>query len=458
MTVIDTLISARWILPIEPHNQLLENHSLAITDGKITAILPTETAKQKLQAKQSINLNSHVLMPGLINSHAHSPMTLFRGLADDLPLMDWLQNHIWPAEQALSNEEFIADGTRLAILEMIRGGTTCFAENYFFHDVSAEVSANMGMRSIVGALIIQVPTAWANTEAEYLQKARSAIAQTTQNPLIHWAITPHSPYMVSDQALIECQQIAEEFNIPIHIHLHESQSEIEQSLEKHKKRPIAHFADLGILTKRMVGVHMVHVNDEDLNLYAEAHASVVHCPESNLKLGNGFAPITAMLKKNINVAVGTDGAASNNDLDMFAELRAAALIAKGQSQDPTAVPAATALAMATINGAKAFGLDKEIGSLQVNKAADMIAIDLDHYLTQPLYNPISHLAYAVNRLQVSDVWIAGKHILQKGEFADFDVEKMVNQAKRWCEKAKPFSSKASRAIDHADLNVSTHIS
>ena len=453
MVMVDTLISARWIVPIIPENQILENHSLIIHEGRIKAILPTTDALQQYQPKKQVNVKNHALMPGLVNAHAHSPMTLFRGLADDLPLMEWLQNHIWPAEQAIINEESMADGTRLAALEMIRGGTTCFAENYFFHDITAKVITEIGIRCSVGLLIIQVPTAWAKDEHEYFNKAQASLKSTPKHPLLHWSIAPHSPYMVSDFALRQCQQIAEEFDIPIHLHLHESESEIQQILEKNKKRPIAHLADLGLLTPRLVGVHMVQLNDDDIAMISEAGVHIVHCPKSNMKLGNGLTKVTALLKRGLNVAIGTDGAASNNALDMFEELRTAALMAKVQSSDVTSLPAATALKMATYNGAKAFGLEKEIGSLEVGKAADVIAVDLSHYFTQPIYNPISHLAYAVNRLQVSDVWIAGKHLLERGEFTSIDVNAIINKASGWMEKAKPFSSRASSQVLNSSLTV-----
>lgn len=437
---IDLLVSARWILPIAPENKVLENYALAVQGDQIIDLLPLDEAKEQYYAEQYLEFPEHVIMPGMVNSHTHTPMNLFRGLADDLPLMDWLNNHIWPAEGALINAESVKVGTQLAIAEMLRGGTTCFNDNYFFPDITAFAAIEAGMRVVAGNVIMSVPTKWASDEAGYFTRAEAILRDFTPHPLVTWTITPHAPYTVNDESFKKVRGISEKYNLPVHLHLHETSFECEQSAKEFGVRPIARLQKLGLINEKLIAVHMVDVNKEEIELIAKAGASVVHCPESNLKLASGFAPVTEYLNHGINVAIGTDGAASNNDLDMFGELRTAAMIAKAVSHNPTSVPAHEALKMATLNGAKAIGLGDKIGSLEKNKQADFIAVDLSSYLTQPIFNPLSHLAYAINRLQVSDVWIAGKRLLKNGEFTRLNTREIVAQAKLWAEKAKEFEA------------------
>jgi 5-methylthioadenosine/S-adenosylhomocysteine deaminase len=438
----DTLLHARWVLPVAPKNIVLEQHSVAIKAGRIAEVLPTEQAKQRWQGLTELDLSEHALIPGLINAHAHTPMNLFRGLADDLPLMEWLNQHIWPAELAIYRPESIADGMRLAILEMLASGTTCFCDHFFFHDTAAQTVIETGMRANIGLWIGNVPTVWGKNETEYFAKAETSLQQNKPHPLVSWSLAPHSPYMVTYEAFQKIKQMSAEFNLPIHIHMHESTAEIAGSLKKYNKRPLEWLDELGLLSSRFICVHMVQLTPSEIELVAARQVPVVHSPESNLKLANGFAPITALLAAGVTVALGTDGAASNNDLNMFGEMRTAALLAKGVSQSATALPAPQALEMATINGAKAFGLDKEIGSLEIGKAADIVAVDLSSYFTQPVYNPLSHLVYAINRQQVSDVWVAGKQLLKNGEFTELDAAAIIAKAKHWAKQALPFRSQA----------------
>ncbi|PIZ03924.1 MAG: N-ethylammeline chlorohydrolase [Gammaproteobacteria bacterium CG_4_10_14_0_8_um_filter_38_16] len=431
MHTIDTLIHARWIVPVVPRNQVLEHHTIAIQNGKIIDLLPTKSAKEKYTAKNDIDRSNCVVMPGLINTHAHTPMNLLRGLADDLQLMDWLQNHIWPAEAKLLHPESVYDGSMLAIIEMLRGGTTCFNDHYFYPNDTARAAVHAGMRATIGLWVGNAPTGWAKDANECLTKAKTEYENRPNSPLITYALAPHSPYITDDDSLLKTKQFADEKNLPIHIHLHETQAEIHIDLEKYGKRPMQRFHELGLLNERLIAVHMVHLTDAEIELCAETKLHVSHNPESNLKLASGFAPISKLLKAGVNVCLGTDGAASNNDLDLFAEMQTAALIAKGVSQDPTVLDAMTALEMATINGAKALGLANEIGSIEIGKSADVIAIDFDHFFTQPVFHPISHLVYAMNRIQVSDVFIAGKQILNRGEFVTLDVNEIVAKANKW---------------------------
>ena len=443
MTQVDAIIHARWVLPIVPKNTLLENHAVVLDKGRILDILPSKVVDEKYTAKAHFDRSSHVLMPGLINTHTHTPMNLFRGLADDLDLMDWLQNHIWPAEQAIIGADSVFHGSQLAIAEMLRGGTTCFNDHYFFPLDIARAAQHMGIRASIGHVVMNVPTDWAKDENGYIERARKAHESRPDSPLLSWMIAPHAPYTNSDKSLSLAKEMADEFNLRLHMHLHETSTEVEIDVNQHGKRPMQRLYDLGLLDERFLAVHMVHLTPEEIQMAKETGLHIAHNPESNLKLASGFAPVNAMLDAGINVCLGTDGAASNNDLDMFAELRTASLLAKAQSGKPTAVDAMTALEMATINGARALGLDKEIGSIEIGKSADLITVNLDSFLTQPIYNPISHLAYAINQMQVTDNWVAGNQLLANGNFTQCDIAEIVHNVKPWAEKAMPFRSTAS---------------
>lgn len=436
MQTVQTLLHCRTIVPIIPRHQVLEHHSIVIQDGKIHAILPTPEAKQKYQSENTLERTEHLVMPGLINTHAHTPMSLLRGLADDLTLMDWLENHIWPAEAKLLNEQSVYDGTQFAIAEMLRGGTTFFNDHYFYSNVSAHAAIDAGMRACIGLWVGNAPTGWAKDAEECLIKAEQEYATRPKHDLITYAMAPHSPYITTDEHLLKTKAFCDKHNLRFHIHLHETQAEINIDINQHKMRPLARFDKLGLLDEKMIAVHMVHLNDEEIALCAKKKIHVSHNPESNLKLASGFAPIHKLLKAGVNVCLGTDGAASNNDLDMFGEMRTAALIGKAVTQDPTALDAMTILEMATINGAKALGLADKIGSLEVGKAADLITINFNHLFTQPVFHPISHLVYALNRLQVNDVFIAGKCVLSNGKLTTMDENILIEKAKAYGESVK----------------------
>ncbi|MGZ8095847.1 MAG: TRZ/ATZ family hydrolase [Methylosarcina sp.] len=428
---VDTLIHARWIIPVEPESVTYEHHSLAIEDGRIVDCLPTDLAKQRYQAATTENLESHVLLPGLINCHTHAAMTLMRGIADDLQLMDWLQNHIWPLEQKWMNESFVRDGTDLAIAEMIRGGTTCFNDMYFFPEVTAGQAVHHGIRANIGLIAIDFPSVWAENSAEYIEKGLALHDQFRHEPLITASFAPHAPYTVSDEPLKKIRMFADELELSIHMHVHETPYEVEQEQAKTGQRPLERLRTLGLVNPSLMAVHMTQLNEDEIRLFAETGAHIVHCPESNLKLASGFCPVARCLEAGINVALGTDGAASNNDLDMFGEMRTAALLAKAVAADARAVPAMTALKMATINGAKALCLDHEIGSLVVGKAADVIAVDLSHLETQPLYCPLSQIVYAASRQQVSDVWVAGRRLLNRRHLTTINSADLTAKVSEW---------------------------
>lgn len=431
---IDHLINARWIIPIRPTNTVFEHHSIAIHDGKILELLPTTEATKKYSSNTVKNLDSHALLPGFINAHTHSAMSLFRGLADDLPLMEWLNDHIWPAEAQWVDEQFVRDGTRHSITEMIRSGTTCFNDMYFFPDHTAEVAIEAGIRACVGLILIDFPTAWAKDAQNYIEKGLDVHDKFKHSPLISTAFAPHAPYTVSDEPLKHITTLAEELDIPIHMHVHETEHEVAEAITHHGHSPLKRLEALGLLSERMMAVHMTQLSDEEIDITAKYNVSVVHCPESNLKLASGFCPVKQLIDAGTNVALGTDGAASNNDLDMLGELRTSALIAKAVSKDSTAVSAHTALEMATINGAKALSMDNDIGSLEAGKQADVIAIDLDTIESQPLYDPISQIVYTANRNQITDVWVAGKQLLDDNTLTTIETVHNLQTTKDWGEK------------------------
>ena len=429
--IVDTLIHARWIIPVEPESVTYEHHTLVIDSGKIIDLLPTELAQQKYQGKTTENLENHALLPGLINCHTHAAMTLMRGIADDLPLMDWLQNHIWPLEHKWMSETFVKDGTDLAIAEMILGGTTCFNDMYFFPDITAQQAIHHGIRATVGMIVIDFPSVWAQDSDEYIEKGLALHEQLRLSDLCSTAFAPHAPYTVSDEPLQKIKTLADELELPIHIHLHETLHEVEQAQTQTGQRPLQRLYDLGLVNPSLIAVHMTQLTDEEISLFAESGAHIVHCPESNLKLASGFCQVARCLAAGINVALGTDGAASNNDLDMFGEMRTAALLGKAVAGDASAIPAMTALRMATINGAKALGLDAICGSLSVGKAADVIAIDLNTLETQPLYCPVSQIVYAASRQQVTDVWVAGKQLLKQRQLTTVNIDDLKAKIAVW---------------------------
>lgn len=434
---IDLLLFARWILPIEPQGLLLEDHAIAIHDGRIEALLPADEARQRYQADTVQQFDDHILLPGLINLHGHAAMTLMRGLADDLPLMEWLQQHIWPAEQQWVGKEFVHDGSLLACAEMLRGGTTCFNDMYFFPEDTVRAVEQAGMRACVGLIMIDFPTAWAQDADEYLSKGIALHDQLRGNSLIHTAFAPHAPYTVSDEPLQRIRTYAEELDIPVHMHVHETAHEVQESFDKTGKRPLQRLADLDLLNPHLLAVHMTQLTGDEIALLAETGVHVVHCPESNLKLASGFCPAHELDKAGVNLCLGTDGAASNNDLDMFSEMRSAALLGKAVAGEASALPAETVLRMATINGARALGLEQEIGSLEPGKSADIIAVDLGDLETQPVYHPASQLIYAAGRDQVTDVWVAGRHLLKQRELTTLDPDSLLTRAREWQQRLSP---------------------
>ncbi|CAM3704017.1 TRZ/ATZ family hydrolase [Parendozoicomonas haliclonae] len=427
---IDTLIHARWIIPVDGSQTILEHHTLAIANGRITAILPTDKANH-LKAETVYNLPDHALMPGFINTHGHAAMSLLRGLADDLPIMTWLQDHIWPTETTFVNEDFVYDGTRLAIAEMIRCGTTTFSDNYFFPNAAGQAALEAGMSAQLVFPVMDLATAWAKDEAHYIYKGLEVVDLFRNQDSIIVGFGPHAPYSVSDKTLKEIITLSEQLDINIQMHIHESAHEVHDAVKATGVRPLRRLADLGLLSPRLQCTHMTQLNEGEIQLIAQNGCSVLHCPESNLKLASGFAPIARLQQAGINVAIGTDGCASNNDLDMLGEMRTASLIAKAVGQDATALGAWGALEASTINGARAMGIEAETGSLELGKKADIAAINLSELENQPMYNPVSQVVYTATRNQFTHVWNQGRILMADRQLTTLDETFLKQKARQW---------------------------
>lgn len=429
----DLIIQASWIAPVEGPARLLADHAIVVSGGRIADILPAADAELRWRATDTVRLDGQLLMPGLVNIHTHAAMNLFRGLADDLPLMTWLEEHIWPAEGRWVNEQFVADGTRLAAAEMIRGGTTCFADMYFFPDAIARAAREAGLRATVFCPVMDVPTAMGQGPDDYLRVATQAADDWRHDPLISIGFGPHAPYTVSDGPLQRVVTLAEELDAQIMMHVHETAAEVLMAKDATGERPLARLARLGLLSPRLIAVHMTQLEDDEIELVKTTGTHIAHCPESNLKLASGFCPVERLRLAGINIGLGTDSAASNNDLDMIGELRTAALLAKGVAGAADALPADAALAMATLNGARALGLDQQTGSLVPGKQADIIAIDLNRLETRPVFDPVAQVVYAATRDQVTHSWVAGRCLMADRTLQTLNAERILRDTQTWQE-------------------------
>ena len=427
---LDLLLLPTWLVPVEPAGVVLHEHGLGIRDGRIALIAPrAEALKHKALAVRE--LPGRLLTPGLVNAHGHAAMSLFRGMADELPLSDWLQQHIWPAEAKWVDEHFVLDGTELAIAEQLKGGITCFSDMYFFPEIASELIHKSGIRAQITIPVLDFPIPGARDADEALRKGLALFDDLKHHPRLSVAFAPHAPYTVSDDKLENIRMLAAELDAGIHMHVHETAFEVQQSLQQYGERPVARLARLGLLGPRFQAVHMTQVDDEDLALLVASNSSVIHCPESNLKLACGFCPVERLWQAGVNVAIGTDGAASNNDLDLLGETRTAALLAKAVAGSASALDAHRALRMATLNGARALGLDERIGSLEVGKAADLVTFNLSGLAQQPIYDPVSQLIYTSNRDCVEDLWVGGKHLLDGGRLTRLDEQRIIANARAW---------------------------
>jgi 5-methylthioadenosine/S-adenosylhomocysteine deaminase len=430
MQTVDSLVIAAQVIPVQPGG-VLPGHAVAIDAGRIVALLPALEAEARFEARRVVRLPRHVLIPGLVNLHCHCAMTLLRGLADDMPLMQWLSEHVWPAEARHVSDEFVHDGSLIAMAEMLRGGVTCVNDMYFFPEATARAALRAGMRAMLGVVAIEFPSAYAADAAGYLAKGLATRDAYRDEALLSFCLAPHAPYTVGDETLRRIAVLAEELDVPIHTHVHETRGEIDESLAKHGVRPIERLRRLGVLGPRLIAAHAVHLETAELDLMAREGVRVAHCPSSNLKLASGIAPVAAMQARGIVVGVGTDGAASNNRLDVMTEMRTAALLAKGASGDASAVGAPAALRMATLDGAAALGLESEVGSIETGKWADLAAIEFDTAETLPCYDPVSHVVYAAGREHVTHTWVAGELRLEDRRLTGMDERDLHEKARWW---------------------------
>lgn len=439
---VDLLIEAGWVIPVRPAGVALADHAVAVTEGRIAAVLPTARARAELRAERTVSLPGAALLPGFVNLHTHASMSLLRGVGDDLPLMRWLQERIWPLEKALVGEDFVYDGARLAGLEMLRAGTTCCSDMYFYPGAAARGLRALGMRCAVGVIAIDFPSAYASDADDYLRKGLEARDAWRHDPLVSFTLAPHAPYTVSDATLARIAMLSEELDLPVHMHLHETADEVEAAVAASGQRPLARLERLGLVGERLIAVHAVHLTEAEIGLLGARGASVAHCPASNLKLASGRAPVARLLEAGVNLGIGTDGAASNDRLDLMAETRLAALLAKSVARDASVLPAALALECATLGGARALGLDRRIGSIEPGKDADLVAIDLDRPETQPLYDAISQVVYSAGREAVSHVWVAGRPVVEKrhlqASLADTTEGDINRLARAWQNRAQQF--------------------
>ena len=432
----DLIIESRWIATVNADNLLLENHAVVIVKNAIVAILPISEVKQQYLADSVVILDEHILIPGLINLHTHAGMSLMRGVADDTSLMAWLNGHIWPIEQTVVSERYVQNATTLACAEMLSGGITCFNDMYFFPEQTAVAASQVGMRVNLGLVVLEFATNYASDAEDYLKKGFDIRDSWRHDDLISFSIAPHAPYTVSNSTFEKVVTYAEQLSLGIHTHLHETRDELAQSELQFGVRPLQRMLDLGVLGPNLTAAHCVHLLQNEIEKLAEYGCHVAHCPTSNLKLGSGIAPIPQMLKANINIGLGTDGAASNNRLDIFAEMRLSALLAKGTSEDATILPAHQALAMATINAAKSMGMESKIGSIEVGKLADLAAVRLSDFITQPCYDPISHLVYVCGREHVTHTWVAGELRYNDGVYSNIEPTELKEIITIWQPKVK----------------------
>ena len=434
----DILIQNVSLLPSPDSTRFIPHGWLTAKGNRITALGRGDPPP--VFSARRIDGSGGLAMAGLVNAHLHSPMTLFRGLADDLPLKTWFEETIFPAEKKWVNREFVYWGTLLACAEMIRFGTTTFADGYFFEEEVAKATAQSGMRALLAEGILDFPTPDSSSPEESLENIERFIEGYSHSTLIRPALFPHTVYTCSPELLRKCRQVADRYGVPLIIHLSETQSEIEEVYKKYGKRPVDHLENLGLFSSPLIACHCVWLTEEEMDLLARRKVRVVHNLESNLKLASGVAPVPELLSRGVVVGLGTDGCASNNNLDLFQEMDFVAKVHKVHRLDPTVMPAQAVLEMATLGGARVLGMEKEIGSLEVGKKADVVILDLNKPHLQPVYNIVSHLVYSATGADVRDVIIDGKVIMENRKLLTLDEEEILRKAKEWGEKIRSQSA------------------
>jgi len=427
---VDLRIDARWVIPVEPAGALA-GRSLIVDAGRIIALVPVDEADRSYLPRSRVTLPEHALIPGLVNAHTHTAMTLLRGIADDVPLRSWLEQHIWPREGRFVAEDFVHDGTLLGAAEMLRGGITCCNDMYFYPEAAARAYEQAGMRAMLGLPILDFPTSYAADAEACLQRGLEARDAWKHSSRLSFALAPHAPYTVGDASWTSVVTYARQLDLPIQTHVGETRHEVDEARATTGESPLARLDRLGATGPGFIAIHAVHVDAADIELLAAQRCHVVHCPASNMKLASGIAPVASLLESGVNVALGTDGAASNNRLDLFSEMRLASLLAKVATGDAGALPAARMLRMATLDGAAALGLDAQLGSLEPGKQADLVAVRLADIETIPMYDPVSHLVHAAGRELVTDVWVAGSRVVDDRRVVEIDMPALAGRARTW---------------------------
>lgn len=438
------LLHPRWIAPATASSPVLVDHMLAIRGERIEAIAPAAALAQQHPQAPVEELPGHLLIPGLVNAHSHAAMTLLRGIGDDLPLRRWLEERIWPLERQLVSDEFVYDGALLACREMLLGGITCFSDMYFFPEATARAAQVMRMRAVLGIIVFEFPTAYGAGPGDYLSKGLALRDEMRDQPCLAFTLSPHAPYTTTDATLRRVASLAAELQLPVATHLHETADEIVESIAQHGMRPIERLEKLGLLGPEFIAIHGVHLNEQDMARLERAGATLAHCPHSNLKLASGVAPVGELARRGVNVAIGTDGAASNNRLDLLAEGRLAALLAKAATGDAAICDAHWILRAMTQAGADALGLGDRIGSLEAGKQADVVAVDLSALEYGPVHDPVATLIHAAGREAVTDVWIAGNRVVEgrqiSGSLSREAVGTVVGRSPLWHNRLGEFVS------------------
>jgi len=432
----DMLVVGGTVLTMEPGTEPIRNGAVAVTDGRIAAVGPAEELLELDSSGDVLNAGNSLILPGLVNTHSHLAMTLIRGIADDIPLIEWLEDHIWPVEKEHMNRETVRLGTELATAEQLLAGITTTADMYFFGDEVSAVLAEAGMRGVIAESLIDFATPRCAGPEEMFAKQRELLEAYKNHPLITPSVATHAPYTVCAANLVKEAELAEEFEVPMQIHLSETAWEVEKLLDEKGLSPVAYLADLGVLSDRTVAAHCVHVSPEDIEILADFEAGVSHNPVSNLKLASGISPVPAMVAGGVKLGLGTDGTASNNTLDLLRDMQLAALLHKGITGDPTVLPARTMLELATVGGARVLGLDN-VGLLTEGREADLVCIAVEGPHATPMYDPYSHLVFAARSADVRHVMIRGQVVVRNRELQTLDVERIEAQAREFSETIRP---------------------
>lgn len=434
MQKVDYILRADYLLTMEDDMSVIRDGAVAVTGTDITGTGSFDEISEKYSSDNITDGENRVIFPGLINTHTHAPMVYFRGLADDLPLQDWLEKHIWPAETKWLTEEFVSDSIELAVLEMLKAGVTTYADQYFYQNAAGKKLEKLGMRGVLGAGIIDFPSLYAKTADDYFTNAKNLIENWKDSDLVTPCIAPHATYTCGPDNYKRAKEMAEKYDVMIHTHLAETQFEVSETERRYGKTPVEYFEDIGLLSDRLFAAHCVWLTDNEIELLAKRNVGVSHCIESNLKLASGFAPVDRLLKAGVIVAFGTDGAASNNDLCILGEMSTAAKVHKAVSGDPTVLDSRTALMMATKNGAHILGLGDTVGTLEEGKKADLVIASLDRPHLLPIYDIYSHITYCMRPSDIETVMVNGKIVVQDSRLVTADEEEILATARKWQKK------------------------